>query len=122
MVQGFTWSLYFAQRSSDAMMDGVVSLGQSTLIHDRGGPPVFNTSRPGEVKHFVKYVDNLGVLSANREAVEEKAWLSCPVDSRRIISYPVVAFFFNKCHESNSSDLGCLLVSIWWLRSFLERL
>ena len=75
------------------MMDGVVSLGQSTLIHDRGGPPVFNTSRPGEVKHFVKYVDNLGVLSANREAVEEKAWLSCPVDSRRIISYPVVAFF-----------------------------
>lgn len=65
---GFTWSLYFAQRINEVMMSNVGSLGGSSLIHDRGGPAVFSRSE-SEVKHFV-YVDNLGVLSSNRKAVE----------------------------------------------------
>ena len=48
------------------MMSRVGSLHGSPLIHDRGG---FNRAEVDEVKHFV-YVDNLGVLSANRKAVE----------------------------------------------------
>lgn len=68
LCMGFTWSLYFAQRINEVMMSNVGSLSGSPLIHDRGGPAVFSRSE-SEVKHFV-YVDNLGVLSSNRKAVE----------------------------------------------------
>ena len=68
LCMGFTWSLFFAQRINEAMMGQVTALSNSSLIHDRGGPAVFSSASPQEIKHFV-YVDNLGVLSPNREAV-----------------------------------------------------
>ena len=70
LCMGFTWSLFFAQRINEAMMDRVEGLQNSSLIHDRGGPAVFSPSLSHEVKHFV-YVDNLGVLSPCRKEVED---------------------------------------------------
>ena len=70
LCMGFTWSLFFAQRINEAMMDRVEGLQCSSLIHDRGGPAVFSPALNHDVKHFV-YVDNLGVLSPCRKEVEK---------------------------------------------------
>ncbi len=60
----------------------------SPLIHDRGGPTVFNRAEVDEVKHFV-YVDNLGVLSANRKAVESGlAELSESFKQKNLLLHP----------------------------------
>ncbi|CAK8994704.1 unnamed protein product [Durusdinium trenchii] len=68
LCMGFSWSLFFAQRINEVVMRRVSSLSSSTLIHDRGGPAVFGDHLPDELKHFV-YVDNLGVMSTDRQAV-----------------------------------------------------
>ena len=62
-------------------MENVPSLQHSSLVHDRGGPAVFFPHSHRQMKHFA-YVDNLGVLSANREAVEE-GLQTCQTTSRR---------------------------------------
>ena len=71
LCMGFSWSLYFAQRISEELMDQVPGLSQSVRMHDRGGPAVFDSSDPQAVKHFV-YVDNLGVMSSDRQVVSRE--------------------------------------------------
>ena len=85
---GFSWSLFFAQRINEAVMENVPSLQHSSLVHDRGGPAVFLPHSHRQMKHFA-YVDNLGVLSANREAVEEGlADLSDDFTSKNLLLHP----------------------------------
>ena len=88
LCMGFSWSLFFAQRINEAVMENVPSLQHSSLVHDRGGPAVFLPHSHRQMKHFV-YVDNLGVLSANREAVEEGlADLSDDFTSKNLLLHP----------------------------------
>lgn len=63
LCMGFTWSLFFAQRINEAVMGNVPSLAGSTLIHDRGGPTVFDSGAKDQVKHFV-YVDKWRMWAA----------------------------------------------------------
>ena len=56
---GFSWSLFFAQQSSERGMQLCPSLSESRLVTDREGGLVFDASRTDTVRHTV-YVDNLG--------------------------------------------------------------
>ena len=88
LCMGFTWSLFFAQRINEVMMDRVSALKGSSLVHDRGGPAVFSSSSPQDMKHFV-YVDNLGVLSPSRQAVEDGlAELSQKFTAEKLLLHP----------------------------------
>ena len=64
LCMGFSWSLYFAQRSSEEAMRSCPSLAESSLVTDRNGNFTFDLTLPEEVKHTV-YVDSLGVISQN---------------------------------------------------------
>ena len=68
LCMGFSWSLFFAQRINEVQMEHVPSLASSKLINDRSGPAVFSHDSSSHLKHFV-YVDNLGVMSNDRDAV-----------------------------------------------------
>ncbi|CAK8990488.1 unnamed protein product, partial [Durusdinium trenchii] len=88
LCMGFSWSLFFAQRISEALMDQVPGLSHSTRIHDRGGPAVFDALQSHEIKHFV-YVDNLGVMSSDRQAVsQELGELTDKFTDKKLLLHP----------------------------------
>ena len=68
LCMGFSWSLFFAERSSENLMKECSSLEGSSLVTDRGDGMVFSTSEQHTVKHTV-YVDNLRVVSPDRPLV-----------------------------------------------------
>ena len=45
LCQGFSWSLYFAQRANEQVCRGVSSLKSSILASDRGGPIILRVGR-----------------------------------------------------------------------------
>ena len=72
---GFSWSLYFAQEINQGLMKLAPSLSISHLAADRERPMTFgaeeDTLHPVDmVRHYV-YVDNLGILSPDRELVSQ---------------------------------------------------
>ena len=78
LTMGFTWSLYFAPTVSTRLISMAPSLQGSRLVHDRCQAVVLESSDSPDsqgsavcsVHHYV-YVDNLGILSINRDSVEE---------------------------------------------------
>ena len=75
LCMGFSWSLYFAQEINQGLMKMAPSLSISHLAADRERPMTFGandrTTHPGDlVRHYV-YVDNLGILSPDRELVSQ---------------------------------------------------
>ena len=71
LCQGFSWSLYFAQRANEAVCRSMSSLHKANLVNDRGGPLVMKVGVAVEDKpHFYVYVDNLGVVGSSEPAVQ----------------------------------------------------
>ncbi len=64
LPMGFTWSLYFVQKTGEANLRECASLSDSVLLSDKGASGIFLSSgrscRPQGQAHVV-YVDNLGV-------------------------------------------------------------
>ena len=72
LCQGFSWSLYFAQKANEYLSKTTPLLAQARLLHDRGDPLVLHVGRlEDEADHFYMYVDNLGVVGTNHERVVE---------------------------------------------------
>ena len=72
LCQGFSWSLYFAQRVNQYKCQTLNCLSSGRLVNDRSPPIVMkiggtSVSHP----HYYVYVDNLGVLHHDRQVVEE---------------------------------------------------
>ena len=73
LCQGWTWSLYFAQRANEQLCSSSRLLREARLASDRGPNIVLNVEAGLESSdHFYVYVDNLGVLGLNREAALEE--------------------------------------------------
>ena len=75
LCMGFSWSLYFAQEINQGLMKLAPSLSISHLAADRERPMTFGTKEDtvhpvDMVRHYV-YVDNLGILSPDRELVSQ---------------------------------------------------
>ena len=71
LCQGFSWSLFFAQRANEYQASLTRPLRDALLANDRGGPIVLNVGKVGtEDRFFYVYVDNLGVIGADRNLVE----------------------------------------------------
>ena len=72
LCQGFSWSLYFAQRANEQVCGGVSNLKNAVLASDRGGPIVLRVGKSCENNaHFYVYVDNLGVLDLDSRFVRD---------------------------------------------------
>ena len=71
LCMGFTWSLFFAQKINERMMSHVPRLLSSRLADDRSGSIVFDESTGRSSVHHYVYVDNLGIMSAAHDTVEE---------------------------------------------------
>ena len=69
---GFSWSLYFAQRTSEHLFS--VSLGsKSALFNDRNAPLVLDPRASARhLSHHYVYVDNLGLLAFDPDMVGTK--------------------------------------------------
>ena len=62
LCQGFSWSLYFAQRANERTARQTGSLRDAGILQDRGEAPVFRPSSSPSKIYFYIYVDNIGVL------------------------------------------------------------
>lgn len=71
LCQGFSWSLYFAQRANEEICRRCSILGHSIISNDRGRPIVLRLGGSGEVANYYVYVDNLGVLHQDLSLVEK---------------------------------------------------
>ena len=72
LCQGFSWSLYFAQRANEHVCCSVSCLDGAVLASDRGGPVVIHVGKKSEpVPHLYVYVDNLGVINVDKQQVEK---------------------------------------------------
>ena len=88
LCMGFSWSLYFAQKANENLMSRVPVLKNSQIMSDRGFPVVFEPEKENTVRHYV-YVDNLGIVSSNRELVREGLdELSPYFDDQGLILHP----------------------------------
>ena len=71
LCQGWSWSLYFAQRANEQLALSIPLLREASLAHDRGPPVVIRVGGSTEPRQYVYvYVDNLGALGTDRVAVE----------------------------------------------------
>ena len=72
LCQGFSWSLYFAQRANEYIAGRVDPLADSRLANDRSGPMTLVIGQDIAVNsHFYVYVDNLGVVGTDEGQVHE---------------------------------------------------
>ena len=72
LCQGFTWSLYFAQKANEFQCSLVNPLADGLISNDRGGPIVFHVGADVDpALHYYVYVDNLGVIDTDVKRVEE---------------------------------------------------
>eukprot|EP00435_Cladocopium_sp_Y103_P042465 s504_g11.t1 len=72
LCQGFSWSLFFAQKANEYVAGQVDPLADARLANDRGGPIVLHVGGncAGDA-HFYVYVDNLGVISTSKQLVDD---------------------------------------------------
>ena len=71
LCQGFSWSLFFAQRANEHQASLTGPLRGAHLANDRGGPVVLNVGKIGtDDRYFYVYVDNLGVIGSDKEMVD----------------------------------------------------
>ena len=71
LCQGFSWSLYFAQRVNQYKCQILPSLSHGFLVNDKSPPVVMKIGATDSTPpHFYVYVDNLGVLHQDRATVE----------------------------------------------------
>jgi len=71
LPMGFSWSLFFCQRTAERLVSSAPRLSAETQLVDRGRPLLIRVSDgEGAVRHYV-YVDNLGVISVDSTAVKE---------------------------------------------------
>ena len=71
LCQGWTWSLYFAQRANEHLCSATHLLREARLASDRGPSIIFNVKAGCEsTENCYVYVDNLGVLGLDRSRVE----------------------------------------------------
>ena len=70
LCQGFSWSLFFAQRANEFLSGNVSPLQDCRLANDRGGPIILKVGKDvhSSPYHYV-YVDNLGVIDTDRDRV-----------------------------------------------------
>lgn len=72
LCQGFSWSLFFAQRANEHLAGLIDPLADARLSNDQGGPVVLHVGRDTyPTTHFYVYVDNLGVISPEEEVVSK---------------------------------------------------
>ena len=71
LCQGFSWSLYFAQKANEYLAGSISPLTDAKLASDRGGPVILHVSKDVDSSaHFYVYVDNLGVISVDESEVK----------------------------------------------------
>ena len=81
LCQGFSWSLFFAQRANEHLCRSVPLLAQARLLHDRGQPLVIRIGvDSSEGDHFYVYVDNLGVIGLDKDRVSQAMEGRCKFD------------------------------------------
>ena len=72
LCQGFSWSLYFAQRANEYLSKSIPMLAQARLLHDRSDPLVIHVGQAeNDADHFYVYVDNLGVIGTEHDRIVE---------------------------------------------------
>lgn len=72
LCQGFTWSLFFAQRVNEHQCNCCDPLADARLSNDKSGPVVFHIGQDGPFKsHYYVYVDNLGVIGQGHSRVSD---------------------------------------------------
>ena len=72
LCQGFSWALFLAQRANERVAASAGPLRDARLMRDRGESIVLRVSSKrvvNEIWYYV-YVDNLGVLGAEKGEVE----------------------------------------------------
>ena len=99
LCQGFSWSLYFAQRANEFIAGGVDPLADARLANDRGGPVVLKVGRS-----FYVYVDNLGVISTDEARVQ--AAMQSLEDTFNGMS---LQLHKSEVSEGEAEALGCIL-------------
>ena len=105
LCMGFSWSLFFAQRSSEHLMSKVPSLVSSKIVSDRSEGISFKEADKGMVRHYV-YVDNLGVISQDEAVVKRcLAELVPAFDNRGLILHP------GELQADDVRALGCQMRS-----------
>ena len=108
LCMGFSWSLYFCQQINEHQCTLTRSLGDSTLITDKGKPVVFKSSKclkeaESTTRHYV-YVDNLGVLSPHKAVVATALQeLDEHFGGRGLLLHP------GEVHSSETRALGTIL-------------
>ena len=78
LCQGWSWSLFFAQRANEQLCLSSRLLREASLVNDKSEPVVLKVGHVGgrlsEDSHvkqfFYVYVDNLGVIGHNKSKVE----------------------------------------------------
>ena len=72
LCQGFSWSLYLAQKANEYLTKSTPLLAQARLLHDRSDPLVLHVGHiDGEADHCYVYVDNLGVIGTDHVRIVE---------------------------------------------------
>ncbi|CAE7317147.1 unnamed protein product [Symbiodinium sp. CCMP2592] len=72
LCQGFSWSLYFAQRANERVSHSCSLLSEARLLHDRGPPLILRAGWEGrDITQFYVYVDNLGVFGLESGCIEQ---------------------------------------------------
>lgn len=105
LCQGFTWSLYFAQRANEEQCKRVDPLCDSRLVFDRGGPIVFHVNKDvASDPHYYVYVDNLGVLDVSQEMVEK-----CMVGLKKCFDSQGLTLHAAEVSSGEVETLGCLV-------------
>eukprot|EP00972_Heterocapsa_arctica_P077356 11408963-Heterocapsa_arctica.AAC.1 len=81
LPMGFSWSLYFCQQANERIASLAPGVGQHEAVSDKGPPMVFHLGHGANgqsltvrdpcspLQHYI-YVDSIGVLGLEHEAVE----------------------------------------------------
>ena len=108
LCMGFSWSLYFCQQINEHQCALTRSLGDSTLITDKGLPVVFKSSAVRDnaratTRHYV-YVDNLGIVSPHRGVVQSALQeLDSHFGGKGLLLHP------GEVHSEETKALGTIL-------------
>lgn len=106
LPMGFSWSLFFAQKISEAQMQRIPELAAAMPMTDRGRPAVFHAPVPAgekEASHYV-YVDNLGVISPHQALVKSALGeMKGLFEAKGLVLHP------GEIHHENVTALGCEL-------------
>eukprot|EP00438_Fugacium_kawagutii_P016537 Skav227298 [mRNA] locus=scaffold2645:95140:99516:- [translate_table: standard] len=105
LCQGFSWSLYFAQRANESVCRSMPLLADAGLVNDRGGPLVLRVgSMVDDKPHFYVYVDNLGVVGTDAQHVQR---VMCEMQE----TFDKLGLDLHACEISSgyTESLGCVV-------------